>query len=135
MDQQLKQLIENSPSVIRNSIGIRLVKLVAGLSGSLLFLSGFALLISGLVSGTLMETIMPEEFVVKAKDTQMVWNTVSVILGLTGVIIGLMLLFMVTLSKMVLTRNAFIFNLFGWWVDYEKQQKAQAKLLNPKQTV
>jgi hypothetical protein len=135
MDEKLKKIIDNSPSVIRNSIGIRIVKLIAWVFGSLLFFVGFALLVSGLVSGVLIKNIMPDVFVIELQDNQAVWNTFSMLLGLTGIILGVMMLFTVKLSKMVLVRNAFIFDLFGWQLDYEKKEKARAKEMLEKERI
>lgn len=127
MDQELKRIIDNSPSAIRNSIVIFIVRILAWIIGSVLFTGGWAFLISGLASGKLMEAIMPEEYIKVAKITQPLWNDISIGVGALALLLGSMLLFMVRLSKMVLRRNAFILDLYNWQFDIEKQERKAAK--------
>lgn len=123
MDAKLEYLLTHSPSIIRNSIVIRLVRTLAWILGVTLFVGGWGLIISGMISGTLMEALMPGQMTEGVQVTQEEWDGMSIVLGLAGVFLGSMFLFMTKLSGMVLKRNAFIFELYGWWADYEKVEK------------
>lgn len=130
MDAKLTYLLTHSPSVIRNSIVIRLVQTLAWILGVTLFVGGWGLIISGMISGTLMEALMPGHMMEGVQFTQEEWDGMSIVLGLAGVFLGSMFLFMTQLSGMVLKRNAFIFDLYGWWADYEKERKEKEQAKN-----
>lgn len=121
MNHQFEEMINNGPSVVRNSVMITLVRVLSWITGMILLAGGVGLIISGVISGTMMEWLMPEKIVRQSELFQAEWNAISIVMGIAATFLGLLLLLMTRLAIMVLRRNGFILSLQVWWEDYRKR--------------
>ena len=109
IDPKLEQLLNSRPSVIRNSLLIRLV------GGCLLFI-GILFMINAFTHGTLMDM---------SKD-ESAWIGLG-ILGAISVCASIPLFLVTRLCRMLLDRNAFIWELEMWREDFRAKEKKAAK--------
>ena len=128
IDPKLEQIIVNSPSVIRNSIGIRIVKLLAWLLSVALLIIGFSFLLNSFLEHQFMDWLMVDE-VFQIDDLEKAQSIrLMRVLGVVFILISGMLFFMVKLSKMVLKRNKFAFDIAMWREDkMAEMKKAEAE--------
>lgn len=118
MDQKLIELLDKRPSAIRNTLVIGVVRILAGLIGFILLVVGISFLIHNL---TYCELLAQFEII---KDFE---PTAMNIIGISAVIVGVLLLFVVRLCKMLIRRNMFLLELDEWRYEWEKENKNQEK--------
>ena len=111
MDQKLIELLDKRPSAIRNTLVIGVVRMLAGLIGFILLVVGISFLIHNL---TYCELLAQFEII---KDFE---PTAMNIIGISAVIVGVLLLFVVRLCKMLIRRNLFLMELDEWRYEWEK---------------
>lgn len=114
MDPKLIELIDSRPSAIRNIFFIGMVRFLAWLLGVSLLTVGISFLIHNLVYDELLAQF---EII---KDFE---PTAMNIIGISAVIVGVLLLFVVRLCKMLIRRNLFLLELDVWRYEWEKREK------------
>ena len=124
IDQELKKIIDNSPSTVRNSIGIRIIKFVTRLLGLVLVIVGAGLVFNSYFEKTFIETVMK----INLNKYNMhidYYSQIVRLLGVSFMVIGGLFLFMTYLGKLILKRNNYIYKLQIWLYEQEKQQKEE----------
>ena len=116
IDPKLEQLLNSRPSVIRNSLLIRLVRFTSRLVGGCLLFIGILFMINAFTHGTLMDM---------SKD-ESAWIGLG-ILGAISVCASIPLFLVTRLCRMLLDRNAFIWELEMWREDFRAKEKKAAK--------
>lgn len=113
MDQKLIELLDKRPSALRNSGVIVLVLIASWLIGFSLLIIGISFLIHNLSYYKLLK-----QFNI-IKDFE---PTAMNIIGISTVIVGVLLLFVVRLCKMLIRRNMFLLELDEWRYEWEKRK-------------
>lgn len=118
--QKLDLLFDNSPSVLRNSMLILIIRIAGWLLALTFLFFGFSLLLSENTDNLL--TMFGAEKSENASHHQL-----SKSLGILFISISLILFVLVRLCKMIAKRNMFILCLYSWYEDIKKIEKNNNK--------
>jgi len=117
MDLKLIEILDNRPSAIRNMFVIGVVRILAWLIGTTLFIFGLSILTHNFVY---------EKFLVQFINVN-VDNTTTDTIGIFLIILAVLLFFVVRLCKMLIKRNLFLIDLDLWRYEWEKREKELKK--------
>lgn len=124
IDKELDNLMDNCPSVFRNSIGVRIVKFFTRLIGVVFLLTGFGLLINSYFEKLFLERVMRVSL---NKVGEFITDYAQFIhsLGFGLMLLGTLFLFITYLGSLILKRNNFIFKTQLWYFQKLEDEKKE----------
>jgi hypothetical protein len=114
MDSKLIEILENRPSVIRNTVVITMVRMLSWILGFSLIVVGISILIHNFVY---------EKLLARFDFLEDIDTAIMTVIGISLIIVGALLFFVIRLCKMLIRRNLFLLELDEWRYEWEEREE------------
>ncbi|NOQ71485.1 MAG: hypothetical protein GQ574_05765 [Crocinitomix sp.] len=128
LDPKINELIEQSPSVIRNSLIVRPTQIITQIIGYLLFLGGIGMIIDSQIRAEFFDKLMHELYNVQPEYQSELTPDLILYAGIALISIGLLFLFISRLTRMIRDRNKFNLRLWERRQELIDLKKAEEKV-------